>query len=41
MEYGDVREDGPGAAPLIGIDDIETPPWARGYEATLRRASAP
>ena len=36
MEHGGVREDEPGAAPLIGIEDIEAPSWARGYEATAR-----
>jgi ATP-binding cassette subfamily B protein len=31
-----VADDTSDIAPLIGIDDVETPPWARGYEATSR-----
>jgi ATP-binding cassette subfamily B protein len=26
----------PGSAPLIGVDDLTTPPWALGYESTAR-----
>ena len=31
-----MEDHAPGAAPLIGTDDVETPPWARGYELTSR-----
>jgi len=33
---GDPTTNGTGSAPLIGIEDISTPAWAEGYEATAK-----